>query len=242
MKKLHLLSLLFFQCTIFSIVAEIPPHIITFFIRPLPPAYKEADLAKLERSISSPEKIVKTLIKKEINTLHLYSGIYSSYGGTFAVSDMNGQVAFGRKTPGPRLHLIVTEDIKAVPVNPLRNKTLLGFVPDPKAALQYYHYERKQDPETELYSWIVTEEPFAKNKRIPVDAIIIFAHPRHIVVPIGTTHTTESENLVLPDIFTTHNLTSALNALRFFKIRHYFSRVKIVYKFQPDGYQQRVSN
>lgn len=242
MKKLHLLSSFFFQCTIFSMVAEISPHIITFFIRPLPPAYKEPDPAKLERSISSPEKIVKTLIKKEINTLHLYSGIYASYSGHFAVSDMNGQITFPRKTAGPRLHLIVTEDVKAVPVDPLNNKTLLGFLPDPKAALQYYHYERKQDPETELYSWIVTEEPFIKNKRIPVDAIVIFAHPRHVIVPMGTTHTTDSENLVLPDIFTTHNLTSALNALRFFKVRHYFSPVKIEYKFQPDGYQQRISS
>lgn len=242
MKKYSLLSFFLFQCTTISVIAEISPYVITFFIRPLPLTYRPINPDKAERTISSAQKIIKTLIKKEINELHLYSGIYVNYAGMFAVSDMNGQVTFSRKAAEPKLHLLVTEDLKAAPLNPHNNKTLLGFLPDPKAPLQYYAYERKLDPETELYSWVVTEEPFPKNKRVPLDTIVIIANPKHIVVPMGTTHAIESENLILPDIFTTHNLNSALNALRFLKLRQYFAPVKMEYKFIPDGYQQRLQS
>jgi hypothetical protein len=242
MKKLHIVSLLYFQCITFYLQAEITPHIITFFIRPLPATYKAPDRAKAEKTLSSPGNVVKTLIKKELNTLYLYSGIYASYAGHFSVSDMNGQITFPRKTTGNTLHFIVTEDIKAVPVNPLNDKTILGFVANPKAALQHYVYERRKDPETELYSWIVTEEPLDTKKRIPADAIVLFANPKHVIAPVGSSHTLDTEHLVLPDIFITPNLNSALNALRFFKIRHYFAPVKVEYKFIPDGYQQRITS
>jgi hypothetical protein len=242
MKKLHIISFLAIQCITFSIDAEISPHVLTFFIRPLPITHKKLTPDKAEKTIKSPEKIMKALIKKELNELHVHAGIYVSYQGFFAVSDMNGQVVFPRKTAEDKLHFIVTEDVKAVPVDPLRDTTLLGFVPDPNAELQHFVYERRQDPETELYSWVVNEEPLPKAKRIPAEAIVLFANPKHIIVPVGSSHTNESENLVLPDIFTTHNLNSALNALRFFKIRHYFAPVKVEYKFNPDGYQQRIRN
>jgi hypothetical protein len=242
MKQLHIVSILYVQCIIFSLQAEITPHIITFFIRPLPATQKEPTIERAEKTLSSPGNIVKTLIKKEINALQLYSGIYAAYAGHSAVSDANGQITFPRKTPGNTLHFIVTEDIKAVPVNPLNNKTILGFVPNVKAPLQHFIYERRQDPETELYSWNVSEAPLDTKKRIPADAIVLFANPKHIIAPIGSSHTLDSEHLMLPDIFVTPNFNSALNALRFFKIRHYFAPVKAEYKFIPDGYQQRITS
>ena len=215
-----------------SALGQISPHIITFFIRPLPASLRLSSEQKAD--LSSPLK------EKKMHPRFLHTGIYVSYAGTFGKSDTDGQVIFERKTPEVKLNVLITEDVNAVPVDPLNNKTIYGFALDPNAQSQHYLYERLQDPETELYSWHVTQIPLPKSKRIPYDTIIIFANPKHIVVPLGSTITLLSENFVLPDFYATESHFSAENALRFLKIRHYFSPVRFDYKFIPDGFQQRL--
>ena len=40
------------------------------------------------------------------------------------------------KQPGTKLHVIITQDITAVPVDPLKEKTIYGFVLNPKSLAQ----------------------------------------------------------------------------------------------------------
>ncbi len=225
-------------------ICQTTPHIITFFIRPLPAAYKSEEEAtkKIAEQLATPGKMLKSMIKKQLSPILFYSGIYVAYAGAFTHSNANGQVLFERSTPEPELHILITEDMKAIPVNPLNDKTLYGFAIDPKAESAQYLFKRIQDPETELYFWNVTPEPIHEKKRITSDTLIMFAQPKNIIVPIGSTATPLSENFVLPDFYATQKNKSAANAFRFLKIRHYFAPVTFEYKFLPDGYQQKIAN
>ena len=78
-------------------------------------------------------------------------------------------------------------------------------------------------------------------KRIAPDTLIIFAQPKNIIVPLGKTATSLTENLVLPDFYATKQNKSAANAFRFLKLRHYFAPVKFDYKYQS-MYQQKIAN
>lgn len=223
-----------------SVAGQVTPHVITFFIRPIPEPKKEAleAAAARQKKPAGVGKILKTIVHKTLTFLN--SGIYVSYAGGVATTDVDGQVMFERKTPELKLRVLITEDIKAVPVDPLIHKTLYGFVIDPKAYAQQYLFERLQDPETELYEWHVSQISVPKAKIIPYDTIIIFANPKHLIAPIGKTNTIYSENFVLPDFFTTESHNPVANAFRFLKIRHYFAPVKFDYKFFPEEYQQKI--
>ena len=63
-----------------------------------------------------------------------------------------------------------------------------------------------------------------------------------MVVPLEDTITLSGENFVLPDFFTTKNLSSSTNALRFLKIRQYFAPVKFEYTFFPEAYQKMIKS
>lgn len=225
------------------VLGQASPHIITFFIRPLPNRLQNASEEinqKIAEQVNTPGRMLKSVVKKKLSPVLLYSGIYAAYAGTLTHSNANGQVLFERFTPEAKIRVLITEDMKAVPVNPLNNKTLYGFTVDPKAESAQYLFERVQDPETELYSWNVSVEPVNKKKRIAYDTIIIFAEPKNIIAPVGPTATTLNENFVLPDFYATPNNKTAANAFRFLKVRHYFAPVKFEFKFQPDGYQQKI--
>lgn len=239
MKRVGLLCIIWMGTS----VSQPASHLITFFIRPLPGTQKkitEAEVqAKTAEQISTPGRILKSIVKKRLTPLLIYSGIYAAYAGTFTHSNANGQILFERQTPELILHILVTEDVKVVPVNPLNDKTIYGFARDPKAQAAQYLFELTKDPETELYAWNVTPEPLRK-KIIAPDTLIIFAQPKNIIVPLGQTVTTPTENLILPDFYATPHNKSAANAFRFLKIRHYFAPVKLDTKFQPDGFQQMI--
>lgn len=227
-----------------TLQAQISPHVITFFVRPLPDIVTEVQEKAIERQtkLKEPKESTLTgsLIKNEGPSDVLNRGVYVSYAGNVARSDRDGQVIFERKTAGSKIHVIITQDIIAVPVDPLKEKTIYGFVLSPKALAQHYLFEKLQDPTTMLYFWRVTTLPAPKNKRLPYDTVVIFAHPKHVVVPLEDTITLSGENLVLPDFFTTKHLASATNAMRFLKIRQYFAPVKFEYTFAPDAYQKMI--
>ena len=167
--------------------------------------------------------------------------MYSSYAGTITNSDADGQILFERKSPEPKLIILITNSIKAIPVDPLNQKTLYGFMLDPKAPAQQYLFERLEDPETETHAWHVKALPIDRDGRIPYDTIIIYADPQDIVVPLGPSATKVGENFLLPDFYVTEGYNSALNALSFLKIRHFFAPVSFDYTFLPDEFQKKVS-
>lgn len=216
------------------------PYVISFYLRSLPEMPKEQSAEKLAKQLQTPGKILKSILKSELHPFLLYSGVYVAYLGTFTRSTADGQVIFERLTPEAKLHILITEDVKAVPVSH-GDKTLSGFVVDPKVPSAQYLFERVKDPETGLFVWHVTAEPVNKNKRISADTLTIFANPKTVIVPLGSTPTSLSENLVLPDLYLTlPSSKSAVNALRFLKVRHYFAPIKFEYRFPPNAYQQEI--
>ena len=115
-------------------ICQTSPHVITFFIRPLPTGMKPAeDAKKIADQINTPGRMLKSVVKKALSPVLFYSGIYAAYAGNFTHSTTDGQVIFERSTPDPALYVLVTEDMKVVPVNPLNDKTIYGFAIDPKA-------------------------------------------------------------------------------------------------------------
>lgn len=242
MKKKIVVSSIFLFFHQFSYSSQPAPYIITFFFRPLPKAQEQKlDKEKIEKAVSKPGKVVKQIINKEFR-LYPQSGIYVTYAGYLTHSDLQGQVSFSRKTGDQKLYILVSENIKEVPVNPLNKKTLSGFIISKNAQYRYYLLERKEEPETGIYSWQVSETELPQTDRIPINTIIIIANPKHIIIPIGTFSTIMSENLMLPDIYVSPNIQSAFNIVRFLRIRYYFGPVKYKFNFKPQEYQQRVAN
>ena len=211
-KKLSELCLFWISASL----AQTAPHVISFFIRPLPATFKPSEKKqKIAHEVKTPGKILKSVVKKTLRPILFYSGIYAAYAGNFTHSTTDGQVLFERSTPEAVLHVLITEDMKVIPVNPINDKTVYGFAIDPKAESAQYIFERVQDPETELDYWKVSPEPIRKKKSIAPDTIIIFAQPKTIIVPVGKTATNLSENLILPDFYATKQNKSAANAFRF---------------------------
>jgi len=154
-------------------------------------------------------------------------------------SNSFGQVTLPRETAQDTLQVLVTQDLKPVAVNVNQPNTLLGFIVDPNARASYYTYYLKQNPETELLTWYVTEEPVPQTL-IPAQTIIIFEDPENIIIPVGTTSTFSRDNLVLPTVYITPTAQLALQALRFLKLRKFFSAVAFAYARIPSGYQRQL--
>ncbi len=237
--NLRILSLIVMYGTA---VAQVSPHVITFFVRPLPTAPSPAIAQFLEeqKKVMGPETQMPPIMSNIVALPFMHAGVYTSYSGTITHSDRNGQIVFLRKSPDAKLNVLVTDSIKPIPVNPLHPKTLFGFEIAQDAAAQMYLFERLQDPETEHYAWHVKPIPVDRDKRIPYDTIILYANPHHVVVPLGPSATTVSENFVLPDFYVTERYNSAYNGLRFLKVRHYFAPVAFNYTYLPSEFQKNI--
>lgn len=243
MKVKASLSICLISMWLGSLAGQVSPHVITFFVRALPVAPSDAIKQAIEaqKHRLGPDKVIESIISKVLNLPFLRAGLYASYAGTITHSDKDGQILFERKSPEPKVRVLITNNIKPIPIDPLDQKTLYGFIVAPDAEAQEYLFERLQDPETEDYAWHAKPVPIDKNLRIPYDTIIVYANPHHIIVPLGPTATTVSENFVLPDFYVTEGYNSALNTLRFLKIRHYFAPVAFDYTFLPSEYQKKIT-
>ncbi len=242
--RAQLLSVCLVTMWIGTLFSQVSPHIITFFVRPLPIApssgIQKAIAAQKKRMVH--DKILQPVISKVLNLPFLHAGLYASYAGTITHSDKDGQILFERKSAQPKLRVLITNSIKPIPVDPFKQKTLFGFLVAPDVQAQEYLFERLQDPETEQYAWHVSPVSIDKDMRIPYDTVILYANPQHIIVPLGPTATTVSENFVLPDFYVTEGYNSALNTLRFLKIRHYFAPMTFDFTFLPSEYQKKISS
>lgn len=242
--KLGTSSLVLFMISLLSTLdaSQVSPHIITFYIRPLPVSPSEGirkAIAERNRQLE-PDKRFPPIISKVISLPFEQAGLYASYAGTLTHSDQDGQIVFERKSSKPKLYVLITDKIKAVTVNPLSQKTLLGFNVSPDTIAALYQFELLKDPETDLYAWNVTPAKLDLEKKIPYDTIILYAHPHDIIVPLGPTTTTSRENFILPDFYVTEGYNSTLNAINFLKVRQYFAPVAFEYTFLPLEYQKKI--
>jgi len=223
--------------------SSVSPHIISFFVRPLPVSPSEGirkALAERNKHLE-PDKRFPPILSQVLSLPFQQAGLYASYGGTMTHSNHDGHIVFERKSTKSKIYVLITDKIKPIPVNPLSQKTLLGFSVSADAAAQLYLYELLIDPETELLSWHVSQIPLDREKRIATDTLIIYAHPLDIIVPLGSTATTSRENFVLPDIYVTEGYNASVNALNFLKIRQYFAPVRFDYSYLPLEYQKKIT-
>jgi hypothetical protein len=240
MKKILLfwMSLLFLNSSI-ALKAQVTPYSITFFIRLLPASLQSAYQERIQKIADNPGKLARKRIKREFNPQRLYSGIYVTHLGQVARSSLHGQVTLPRKSADTTLYVLITDDIKPLLINPSNAATLSGFVLNSKAHASYYKYQLVQNPQTGSLAWEISEQQRPKD-RIPADALIVFANPKDMFVHLGSTTTPSSDNLILPDMYTTNTATPTLSALRFLKIRKFFHPVTFKYNYLPQGYQERV--
>jgi hypothetical protein len=224
---------------------ERSPFIMTFFFRPIP--YDPTRSAHQESSdadqVTIPSTINESMIMKSLLSNYLVYGIFVTYAGYFTYSDINGQVIFPRKNQNPRIKILVTKSIKPIfePSIEMPTKTINHWeIIDPRQT-KYYITELKQDPDIKLYFWNTQERPLPRKSHIPSDALIIFADPKHILVPTGPIKLgINTAHFLLPDIFVSPDINLALDALWFLKVKKYFGGIKDVYKFEKQGYLMHI--
>ncbi len=204
-------------------------NIITFFIRP----YHTSDEITHEdftEALQEPGKLARTLLKSLVEVGH-FQGVLASYYGYITASDYTGQITFPRKKVHPELNLLITQMVEPVMWlgATVHHLEILSSMP-----AQMYRISRQQDPETQIFYWDTQPKELPENRRITLDTIILFAKPDNIIVPVGITLTDDSPMLVLPDIYATRELNTAVEALRVLKIRHFFGPVRFNYSQQND--------
>jgi hypothetical protein len=239
-RKFLFLSMAVLHSITFFSICQVSSSTISFFIRPLPRVLD--GLRREEKSLEMPKSETKKIlnkVSKEFNPERLYSGIYVSYLGQLARSDIQGHIVFPRKSIQSSFHLLVTPEIKPLLLNVLNRTSIIGLTLATLSDTSYYLYELVDSPETGLLTWYINEKPLP-DTLLPLDVIIVFAHPQDIMVPVGTTATTASNNLLLPDIYITNTAQPTSVALQFLKLRNLFSPVEFKYNYLPQGYQKLI--
>ena len=167
-------------------------------------------------------------------------GVYVLYGGFVDTLDVNRQVRFPRLTQEDEVVLIITR--KLAPVI-LRGNTVEYFLRDTNQSIAYYRYKRHFDPNNNYYYWNVQKLDLPHDTKIPATALIIFANPRHIFVPLEETIAVPGGSLVLPPIYATGELRKDYNATTFIDISPYFDPIDFITKIAPpQRYAQKISN
>lgn len=214
--------------------------VITFFVKrypSLPEQEIEKKLAKTARKLGKPGKINKYILRSKMSAPS-YIGIHATYAGYIDVSDNAGQLSFPKKHHAPFVDLLITN--KIVPVT-MMGRIIHHWEIAPRTPAQIYRIERQQDPETELNFLKVTKKEISKTGRIPLRSILLFAKPKNVFVPTGTTLTKEDPNLILPDVYIKKGFNSAANAFFVLTMRQYFETPQAIYKDTPYGYAQQLA-
>lgn len=190
-----------------------PSHVLTFFFQKYP-TWK-------------PE--VKSTLNKGLNLFNtdFAKGIFVTYFGYKTASDLNGQIVFPLKHQKPNFSLLVCQD--PTPVFMLQN-TISHWEVELGTKAIFYNVERQQDEKTELYFWSVEEKKIPKDRVIPLDTIIIHAHPDGIDVPTGISITSKNDQLVLPFVYVKPTVQTTKDALAFLQVSDFFGPIDRVFK------------
>jgi hypothetical protein len=223
-----------FNLTIASIVACFcifqqlnADRIVAFFFEPYPG--DEAHAQNLTNKLQKPGHVAKCMI----NGYACYSrvaGIFSSYAGYLESSDVYGYTAFPRKQDVASFYILVTPSI--TPIFMFSN-TVSHWQIEKQNPAAMYRVERKQDNQTKMLYWDVAPSDLPKDGIVPVQAIIIFADPKHIVLPTGITLTEESPNLLLPTIYVKKGIKATDHAIYLLNMNFLFAPVKAIHKKSP---------
>jgi len=244
MSNSRLIVLCFFLFLQNMLTAANPaPHIIEFFFKPkiqdsalTTPAHTQESLNQF---LSTPGKMNRALLRKQLESSHIIQGIYVLYSGLVTHSDANGQVTFPRRQVEETVTLVVTNGI--VPVF-LFGNTIHHLEVRENAPADFYTLTRTHDEKSKQSTWNVTKiQPPAKNK-IPDQAIIIIAKPKQIDMMEGISITGSSANFILPDVYVKGEITLPTNVLSLLKYNKFFSPVLKSFVYTPDRYASQIIN
>lgn len=211
-------------------------QIITFFFRPFPSKNKEQVAEKRAKKIGRVEKMPKYTLRS-LTKNYFTSGIFCTYGGYLAISDLHGQVTFLRRHKDPKINILITEHI--VPMMMLENTVHHWEVTKPDQATMY-EIERKLDVAAKTYFWKVKQIDVPADKIISIDTIVIIANYEKIYIPQGITITTQNPQLLLPDIYVKRGIEKLTSTLYLFGIKNLFAMTDTVYKKSTKQYSHQI--
>jgi len=208
--------------------------IITLFIRPYPG--DQAFAQEMANRLQNGKKFAKRQLYCIANQC-AQAGVIATYAGYLRVSNSSGQIIFPRKHEQPLIYLIVTD--KLVPITMIAN-TVHHLQFDPSADVALYKVEQKYDEQINQYYWDVTTIKKTSDI-VPLEALVIISKPKNVIVPTGVTLTTESPNLILPDIYIKKDVNPINNALYMLNLAHLFSQASVKYKQEAKRYLQQIT-
>ena len=239
--KIRSLSILFSMVTLIT-QHTLCDHVITFFMRPFPhlPGMEKKltnnEITKKAKKLQNPKKIAQYTLRslQKGKTAH---GIFCTYNGQLAFSNVDGQVNFQRKQKQPDVNLLITLNIKPIFIvgQTIHHWELVGGAP-----AQHYLVTRTKDKETAETFWDVQKTDLPGNNRIALDTIVIFSKPHYIVVPKGITLIEQDEQLILPDLYVKKNIDKLSSDLYVLSIKHYFEQTKESYKKREKDYSLQL--
>jgi hypothetical protein len=214
MKKALLVSLLLF----ISFLECATSHIVTFFIDEYPEINNSINKGK------SPH-----IIRKHANN----HGIYCTHYGYKTISDTNGQVTFPLKQTEKSFHILVMKN--PTPQFMLYN-TIHHFMVSERTEFDFYSIQQKEDTKLKLTFWDVQKDTLPKDRHIPLDTIIVYAHPDEIYIPTGASITQKGAQLVLPTIYAKSTIQLSKNVIAFLDNSEFFAAIERGIKIeQLDG-------
>jgi len=211
---------------------------ITLFLKPFPVIKDEQASLKKVKKLSRPSKGPKYVLRSFTKPF-IASGIFCSYYGNTVITNLNGEATFINKLRKPKLQVIITKNI--IPVLCLEN-TVHHWELSRRRDVKIYNMERRFDAASKAYFWDVKEAPLPEDNVVPLNAITIFAEPRHVDVPIGITITTKNPQLVLPNMYVKPGINRVKSALLLFNVKNLVAPTKILYKKGKKYYAKHLKN
>lgn len=202
----------------------------TFFIRQYPGPLDQKTIEELKdaaHTISISRKITRSLCPRS------NQGIIVTYAGYTTVSNFNGQVTFPRMQQAAQFTLIITPEIK--PIFMIGN-TIHHWELIPGVAQELYTLTRKENNPSGKWYWHMQKITHLTNNVIPLNAIVIHSRPAALKVFEGLTPTTNTSNLLLPDIYALKGTDGVRAALQFLKTRMLYGPIRPDVKKQSDTY------
>ena len=161
--------------------------------------------------------------------------------GFISHADADCKITLPRKIQNDTLKLVITPSI--IPVFSA-NHNVAYWNLDPNQPAQAFTITKKLDPLTEQLYWEVSEAPLPPNQALSKNTLIMIGDPDTIYIPTDLTPTTDSTQLVLPNIYiknssnlTKQNLIESTinNLLNTLHIRPFYAPIKKTYKRTPYG-------
>jgi hypothetical protein len=206
--------------------------ILTLTIQPYPRKHITV------RRLKTTSGIDHAKLSKMVNPSQV-AGIFATYAGFIESSDSFGQIVFPRKQTNTTLYVLVTNRITPIV---MFEQTIAHWERVPDAPSRMYTYSRITDPETNLTYWDVQEAPLSTDSIIPLETLIIIAHPNNIFIPTGITITQEGPNLVLPTIYARKGIDIINDSLYVLNLAHLFGQVHLAHTKKASYYASQPTD